>query len=123
MRPHTSASNHRKVNRAKNLTTVFSYGDPAQPLYKNKEVDLMGVDGIIYHGRLDSTLPSYPSDKEPSGLKSPQPPFRLERARSATAHRQSGFSFSRSNSKSAWSSQNALHIPSSSDSLQQSSDS
>ncbi|XP_031749508.1 uncharacterized protein C16orf96 homolog isoform X2 [Xenopus tropicalis] len=66
-RPHTSFTHHPKMSRAKSLATVLTYGDPGQALYKNSEVDLMGVDGIMYRGRLDRTLPYYPPERDPSG--------------------------------------------------------
>ncbi|XP_041434641.1 uncharacterized protein C16orf96 isoform X3 [Xenopus laevis] len=117
-RPHTAFSHHPKTSRAKSLATVLTYGDPGQALYKNCEVDVMGVDGIMYRGRLDRTLPSYPPERDPSGVRSPQPPGRMERSRSATPlHRHSGHSHDsphgskRPQSHTSFTPRSAFHVP------------
>ncbi|XP_075035200.1 uncharacterized protein C16orf96 homolog [Mixophyes fleayi] len=93
-RPHTSCSLHRKMpSRSQNLTTVFPYGDPGQIQYKTSEVDLVGIDGMLYRGRLDKSFNHIPDSQ---GAKTPQQPSRtiIERARSATPHYRSSSSFS-----------------------------
>ncbi|XP_063791499.1 uncharacterized protein C16orf96 homolog [Pseudophryne corroboree] len=83
-RPQTSCSYHRKIpSRSHNLTTVFPYGDPGQIQYKNSEVDLMGIDGMLYKGRLDKSFTNHIPDRDPQGLKTPQQP---SRARSASSN-------------------------------------
>ncbi|XP_071975783.1 uncharacterized protein C16orf96 homolog isoform X3 [Engystomops pustulosus] len=85
-RPHTSCTFHRKTSRNQNLTTVFPYGDPGQIQYKNSEFDLMGIDGMMYKGRIDKSYTAYIPERDTSAVKTPQPPYRvsMERARSAT---------------------------------------
>ncbi|KAM5151737.1 uncharacterized protein C16orf96 homolog [Mantella aurantiaca] len=85
-RPHTSCSLHRKTSRSQNLTTIFPYGDPGQIHYKNSEFDLMGIDGVMYKGRIDTNFTNNIPERE-AAVKTPQPPYRTtERARSAAPH-------------------------------------
>lgn len=86
-RPHTACSLHRVTPCTQNLTTVYPYGDPGQIQYKNSEFDLMGIDGVMYKGRLDASGPSNTPERE-AIVKTPQPPNRMtiERARSAAPH-------------------------------------
>ncbi|XP_056390716.1 uncharacterized protein C16orf96 homolog isoform X2 [Hyla sarda] len=119
-RPHTSCSFHRKAARNPNLTTVFPYGDPGQVQYKNSEFDLMGVDGVMYKGRMDKSHTAYISERD-TQVKTPQPPYRItmERARSATPHyRSSSTPTSRPPSHSAQSSRTAQQALSATDLLQ-----
>ncbi|KAM4025346.1 uncharacterized protein C16orf96 homolog isoform 2-T4 [Anomaloglossus baeobatrachus] len=120
-RPHTACSFHRKSSRSQNLSTVYPYGDPAQIQYKNSEVDLMGIDGVMYKGRLDKSPTAYVTERESSAMKPPQPPYRIpvERARSATPHcRNSSTPTTRPASHSARSSRTALPTSSATDSAQ-----
>ncbi|XP_044160303.1 uncharacterized protein C16orf96 homolog [Bufo gargarizans] len=117
-RPHTSCTFHRKTSRNQNLTTVYPYGDPGQVQYKNSEFDLMGIDGVMYKGRIDKSYPAYIPERDPP-VKTPQPPYRMERARSATPHyRTSSAPTSRPLSHSAHSSRTGLQAPSTTDAAQ-----
>ncbi|XP_069840457.1 uncharacterized protein C16orf96 homolog isoform X2 [Dendropsophus ebraccatus] len=119
-RPHTSCSFHRKSSRNQNLTTVFPYGEPGQVQYKNSEFDLMGIDGVMYKGRMDKSHTAYIPERD-TQVKTPQPPYRvtMERARSATPHyRNSSAPTSRPPSHSARSPRTAPQAPSSTDSVQ-----
>ncbi|KAM3917670.1 uncharacterized protein C16orf96 homolog isoform 2-T2 [Leptodactylus fuscus] len=116
-RPHTSCSYHRKTSRNQNLTTVYPYGEPGQVQYKNSEFDLMGIDGVMYKGRMDKSYTAYIPERDTS-VKAPQPPYRItmERARSATPHyRTSSTPTSRPPSQSAGSSTSTLQAPSATD--------
>ncbi|XP_053550170.1 uncharacterized protein C16orf96 homolog [Bombina bombina] len=108
-RPHTSCSHHKKTTRTQNLTTVYPYGDPSQIQYKNSEVDLIGIDGLMYKGRLDKN-PFH--ERDSSVTMTPQPPSRivLQRARSATSTPRTKSPITRSTS--AKTSRNLLHVPS-----------
>ncbi|XP_073414737.1 uncharacterized protein C16orf96 homolog isoform X3 [Dendrobates tinctorius] len=120
-RPHSACSIHRKSSRNQNLSTVFPYGDPGQIQYKNTEYDLMGIDGVMYKGRLDKSHTAYIAERDTPAVKTPQPPYRIpvERARSATPHcRTSSTPPSRPASHSARSSRTALPTSSATDSAQ-----
>ncbi|XP_067859799.1 glutamine-rich protein 2-like isoform X2 [Heptranchias perlo] len=65
----------RRNNRNLNLQTVYQYGDP-NPMYRREEVEIQGIDGIMYKGRIDPKLPTIyqmqdeePLEKKPSGTK------------------------------------------------------
>ncbi|XP_015732762.1 uncharacterized protein C16orf96 homolog isoform X2 [Coturnix japonica] len=57
------------------LTTVCPFGVPADLTYKNGQVDILGIDGIIYKGRLNSqaTNGTNTQGRDFPGTKSPQP--------------------------------------------------
>ncbi|XP_078520448.1 uncharacterized protein LOC144785371 [Lissotriton helveticus] len=79
----------KRPSKSQNLTTLYPYGDPGSINYKNNEVDVIGVDGVLYKGRLDSknNRHSMP-ERDFTVKKTPRPPTRNipERARSATPH-------------------------------------
>lgn len=112
-RPHTSCSLHRKTSRSQNLSTVFPYGDPVQIQYKNSAFDLMGINGIMYKGRMDANF----NNNIPEGeavVKTPQPPYRtsIERARSAAPHfRSHSASNTRTPYHSARTTRTAIQVP------------
>ncbi|XP_055098817.1 uncharacterized protein C16orf96 homolog isoform X1 [Symphalangus syndactylus] len=59
-----------------NLSTLYPYGDPHVINYDNAEVDILGVDGILYKGRMNSQSRAQPSAiaKELAAAKAPCPP-------------------------------------------------
>ncbi|KAM8960345.1 uncharacterized protein C16orf96 homolog [Pelodytes ibericus] len=113
-RPHTSCSHGKRTSRTQHLTTVYPYGDPTQIIYKNSEFDLLGVDGVMYKGRLDRNFSIHVSEKDSSASMTPQPPSRLsiERARSAKSHHRGLNSpVSRECAQSAQNQRTSLHVP------------
>ncbi|XP_006897535.1 PREDICTED: putative uncharacterized protein C16orf96 homolog [Elephantulus edwardii] len=59
------------------LSTIYPYGDPQLLDYDTAEVDILGVDGILYKGRMNNpkeVWPTFPSDKELAAVKVPRPP-------------------------------------------------
>ncbi|KAM5329692.1 uncharacterized protein C16orf96 homolog [Glossophaga mutica] len=62
-----------------NLSTLYPYGDPEVLDYDTAEVDILGVDGILYKGRMntqDGARPLASVEKEPAAVKVPHPPTR-----------------------------------------------
>ncbi|XP_016069931.1 PREDICTED: uncharacterized protein C16orf96 homolog [Miniopterus natalensis] len=62
-----------------NLSTLYPYGDPEVLDYDTAEVDILGVDGILYKGRMDSQEGARPLtsvEKELTAVKIPHPPTR-----------------------------------------------
>ncbi|XP_017741908.1 PREDICTED: uncharacterized protein C16orf96 homolog isoform X5 [Rhinopithecus bieti] len=59
-----------------NLSTLYPYGDPHMIDYDSAEVDILGVDGILYKGRMNSQRGAQPSAvaKELAAVKAPCPP-------------------------------------------------
>ncbi|KAL4661615.1 hypothetical protein H8957_015336 [Semnopithecus entellus] len=59
-----------------NLSTLYPYGDPHMIDYDSAEVDILGVDGILYKGRMNSQRGAQPSavTKELAAVKAPCPP-------------------------------------------------
>nr|XP_006130678.1 uncharacterized protein C16orf96 homolog [Pelodiscus sinensis] len=80
----------KRLSKTKALTTMYPYGDPTVLTYDNNEVDILGINGVLYKGRVSSlTANRSPSlEKEYSGAKTPQPPTKpgMERTRSATSY-------------------------------------
>ncbi|XP_043771571.1 uncharacterized protein C16orf96 homolog [Cervus elaphus] len=71
------------------LSTLYPYGDPELLDYDSAEVDLLGVDGILYKGRMtgkDRARPLTGAEKEVAAVKVPHPPARspYEGARPST---------------------------------------
>ncbi|XP_070316869.1 uncharacterized protein C16orf96 homolog isoform X3 [Odocoileus virginianus] len=71
------------------LSTLYPYGDPGLLDYDSAEVDLLGVDGILYKGRMtgkDRARPLTGAEKEVAAVKVPHPPARslYEGARPST---------------------------------------
>ncbi|XP_047694129.1 uncharacterized protein C16orf96 homolog isoform X1 [Prionailurus viverrinus] len=61
------------------LSTFYPYGDPEVLDYDTAEVDILGVDGILYKGRMinqDGARPSTGVEKELAAVKVPHPPTR-----------------------------------------------
>ncbi|XP_028001427.2 uncharacterized protein C16orf96 homolog [Eptesicus fuscus] len=62
-----------------NLTTLYPYGDPEMLDYDTAEVDILGVDGILYKGRMENQEGARPLtsvEKELAAVKVPRPPTR-----------------------------------------------
>ncbi|XP_039334275.2 uncharacterized protein C16orf96 homolog isoform X2 [Saimiri boliviensis] len=59
-----------------NLSTLYPYGDPHVIDYDSVEVDILGVDGILYKGRMNSQRGTQASAiaKELAAVKAPCPP-------------------------------------------------
>uniref|UniRef100_A0A2K5DX80 Chromosome 16 open reading frame 96 n=1 Tax=Aotus nancymaae TaxID=37293 RepID=A0A2K5DX80_AOTNA len=59
-----------------NLSTLYPYGDPHVIDYDSVEVDILGVDGILYKGRMNSQRRAQASaiTKELAAVKAPCPP-------------------------------------------------
>ncbi|XP_062913484.1 uncharacterized protein C16orf96-like isoform X2 [Mobula hypostoma] len=62
---------NRRSSRGMNYQTVYQYSD-SSAMFRREEVELQGIDGIMYKGRLDPKLPTiYPvQDDEPLEKKS-----------------------------------------------------
>ncbi|XP_039095161.1 uncharacterized protein C16orf96 homolog [Hyaena hyaena] len=61
------------------LSTLYPYGDPEVLDYDTTEVDILGVDGILYKGRMsnqEGVRPSTGVEKERAAVKVPHPPTR-----------------------------------------------
>ncbi|XP_029432319.1 uncharacterized protein C16orf96 homolog isoform X2 [Rhinatrema bivittatum] len=80
---HSGNYAKKRAPKPQNLTTVYPYGDPGVVNYRNTELHVMGVDGVIYKGRIDKDQHRSLSEKGNSGMKTPRPPSRV---RSATPY-------------------------------------
>ncbi|XP_045639952.1 uncharacterized protein C16orf96 homolog [Ursus americanus] len=61
------------------LSTLYPYGDPEVLDYDTAEVDILGVDGILYKGRMtnqEGARPWTSVEKELAAVKMPHPPTR-----------------------------------------------
>ncbi|KAF6123306.1 hypothetical protein HJG60_001700 [Phyllostomus discolor] len=70
-------ANHKL--KSYNLSTLYPYGDPELLDYDTAEVDILGVDGILYKGRMntqDGAQPLASVEKESAAVKVPHPPAR-----------------------------------------------
>uniref|UniRef100_A0A452J0V0 DUF4795 domain-containing protein n=1 Tax=Gopherus agassizii TaxID=38772 RepID=A0A452J0V0_9SAUR len=78
----------KRLSKVKALTTMYPYGDPTVLTYDNSEVDILGINGVLYKGRVSSqpANQSVSLEKEFSEAKTPRPPSKhgMERTRSAT---------------------------------------
>ncbi|POI25045.1 hypothetical protein CIB84_011205 [Bambusicola thoracicus] len=65
----------RPPSASSSITTICPFGVPADLTYKNGQVDILGIDGIIYKGRLNSqaTSGTATKGKDFPGTKFPQP--------------------------------------------------
>ncbi|XP_020834287.1 uncharacterized protein C16orf96 homolog [Phascolarctos cinereus] len=68
-------SSLRPIMKIPNLTTLYPYGDPSV-FPENSEVNILGVDGVMYKGRMAShgAPHSIITEKDLAGLKIPRPP-------------------------------------------------
>ncbi|XP_007435972.2 uncharacterized protein C16orf96 homolog [Python bivittatus] len=86
---HHQACTLKHLSRSQDLTTLYPYGDPTAITYDNTEVDILGVNGVLYKGRVSSQAAerAFALQKEFAALKFPRPPtgVRMERVRSAFA--------------------------------------
>ncbi|KAF6271309.1 hypothetical protein mRhiFer1_001731 [Rhinolophus ferrumequinum] len=65
--------------KSNNLSTLYPYGDPETLDYDTTEVDILGVDGILYKGRMTDqggVQPPTSMEKELAAVKSTRPPTR-----------------------------------------------
>uniref|UniRef100_A0A8C0IVR7 DUF4795 domain-containing protein n=1 Tax=Chelonoidis abingdonii TaxID=106734 RepID=A0A8C0IVR7_CHEAB len=46
----------KRLSKVKALTTMYPYGDPTVLTYDNSEVDILGINGVLYKGRVSSQL-------------------------------------------------------------------
>ncbi|XP_036593360.1 uncharacterized protein C16orf96 homolog [Trichosurus vulpecula] len=69
-------SSLRRVMKIPNLTTLYPYGDPSVFPPENSEVNILGVNGVMYKGRMDShgAPRAVMTEKDLAGLKTPKPP-------------------------------------------------
>ncbi|XP_026560289.1 uncharacterized protein C16orf96 homolog [Pseudonaja textilis] len=86
---HQQACALKHLSRAQDFATLYPYGDPTAITYDNTEVDILGVNGVLYKGRVSSHAAerTFALQKEFAALKIPRPPtgVRMERVRSAFA--------------------------------------
>ncbi|XP_027694807.1 uncharacterized protein C16orf96 homolog isoform X2 [Vombatus ursinus] len=84
-----NSSSLRRIMKIPNLTTLYPYGDPSV-FPENSEVNILGVDGVMYKGRMASrgAPHSVITEKDLAGLKSPRAPS----SRSACEHIRSSVS-------------------------------
>ncbi|XP_069859673.1 uncharacterized protein C16orf96-like isoform X1 [Dipodomys merriami] len=74
-----------------NMTTLYPYGDPEELDYDSAEVDILGVDGILYRGRMTPPTGTQPpaGEKELTAVKIPCPPRAqtpIDRVRPSAVH-------------------------------------
>ncbi|XP_043855219.1 uncharacterized protein C16orf96 homolog [Dromiciops gliroides] len=86
-----NSSSLRRVMKIPNLTTLYPYGDPSVFPAENSEVNILGVDGVMYKGRMASRGAPRPviAEKDLTGLKTPRPPSSrsgCERVRSSISN-------------------------------------
>ncbi|XP_008120621.1 uncharacterized protein C16orf96 homolog isoform X2 [Anolis carolinensis] len=84
---HHQACTLKRHSRSQDLGTVFPYGDPSALTYDHTEVDILGVNGVLYKGRLSSEAGerALAIQREFAAVKVRRPMTRMERARSAFA--------------------------------------
>ncbi|XP_061456239.1 uncharacterized protein C16orf96 homolog isoform X2 [Rhineura floridana] len=86
---HHQTCTIKRLTKAQDLTTIYPYGDPTAITYDNTEVDILGVNGVLYKGRVSSHAAerALALQKEFTVMKSPRPPSgaRMERPRTAFA--------------------------------------
>ncbi|XP_048189068.1 uncharacterized protein C16orf96 homolog [Perognathus longimembris pacificus] len=70
--PRNTATRQRTYN----MTTLYPYGDPEELDYDTAEVDILGVDGVLYKGRMNTQIGTQPplGEKELTAVKIPCPP-------------------------------------------------
>ncbi|XP_020667586.3 uncharacterized protein C16orf96 homolog [Pogona vitticeps] len=84
---HHQACTIKRLSRSQDLSTVYPYGDPTALTYDHTEVDILGVNGVLYKGRVSAQAGErvLALQKEFAVMKPPRPPSKMERARSAFA--------------------------------------
>ncbi|XP_074867200.1 uncharacterized protein C16orf96 homolog [Carettochelys insculpta] len=77
----------KQLSKMKALTTMYPYGDPTVLTYDNSEVDILGINGVLYKGRVSSRPAnrSAPLEQELPGAKTPQPPSKHGTGRTCSA--------------------------------------
>ncbi|XP_077172276.1 uncharacterized protein C16orf96 homolog [Paroedura picta] len=86
---HHQTCTLKRMSKSRDFSTLYPYGDPSALTYDNAEVDILGVNGVLYKGRVNAQVVerTIAVQKEFLGVKPPRPPsgHRMERARSAIA--------------------------------------
>ncbi|KAL8175257.1 UNVERIFIED_CONTAM: hypothetical protein K2H54_017404 [Gekko kuhli] len=86
---HHQSCTIKRMSKSRDFATLYPYGDPTILTYDNAEVDIQGVNGVLYKGRVNAHVVerTLAVQKEFLGVKPPRPPsgLRMERARSAIA--------------------------------------
>ncbi|CAO2641947.1 Uncharacterized protein C16orf96 homolog [Lemmus lemmus] len=54
-------------HKPNDLSTVYPYGDPEKMDYDTAEVDILGVDGVLYKGRMNSQFGTRTGEKDLTG--------------------------------------------------------
>ncbi|XP_066496951.1 uncharacterized protein C16orf96 homolog [Tiliqua scincoides] len=85
---HHQSCTVKQLSRSQDLTTIYPYGDPTAITYDNTEVDILGVNGVLYKGRVNAQAGErlFALQREFTAVRTRRPPsaLRMERARSAT---------------------------------------
>ncbi|XP_048350512.1 uncharacterized protein C16orf96-like [Sphaerodactylus townsendi] len=86
---HHQVCTIKRMSKSRDFATQYPYGDPTVLTYDNAEVDILGMNGVLYKGRVNAQVAerTLAVQKEFLGVKSPRPPsgLRMERVRSAIA--------------------------------------
>ncbi|CAO2641946.1 Uncharacterized protein C16orf96 homolog, partial [Lemmus lemmus] len=56
-------------HKPNDLSTVYPYGDPEKMDYDTAEVDILGVDGVLYKGRMNSQFGTRTGEKDLTAVK------------------------------------------------------
>ncbi|XP_060116640.1 uncharacterized protein C16orf96 homolog [Heteronotia binoei] len=86
---HHQTCTIKRMSRSRDFATLYPYGDPTVLTYDNAEVDILGINGVLYKGRVNAQTVerTIAVQKDFIGVKPSRSPsgLRMERARSAVA--------------------------------------